>query len=78
MKFAHFPKLSLLRITPEIRTTSPSCCAFTPALKGWVEIGRGDPNDDLPPGVGGHVGHLRKMFVSFATQLFSRGALVGR
>jgi hypothetical protein len=47
-------------------------------LEGLGEIGRGDPNDDLPPGVAGHVGHLRKMLVSFAAQLFSRGALVGR
>jgi hypothetical protein len=30
------------------------------------------------PAVVGHFGHLRKMLVSFAGQLFSRGALVGR
>jgi len=46
-------------------------------LEGLREIGRGDPGD-LCPGVAGHVGHLRKMLVSFAAQLFSRGALVGR
>ena len=42
------------------------------------EIGHGDPNDDLRPGVAGHAGHLRKMLASFAAQLFGRGALVGR
>jgi hypothetical protein len=43
------------------------------------EIGHGDPNDDLRhPAVAGHVGQLRKMLASFAAQLFSRGALVGR
>jgi hypothetical protein len=46
-------------------------------LEGLREIGR-DPNDDLRPGVAGRVGHLRKMLVSFAAQLLSRGALVGR
>jgi hypothetical protein len=47
-------------------------------LEGLREIGHGDPNDDLRPGVAGHVGHLRKVLASFAAQLFSRGALVGR
>ena len=47
-------------------------------LERLREIGHGDPNDDLRPGVAGHVGHLRKMLVSFAAQLFSRGALVER
>jgi hypothetical protein len=43
------------------------------------EVGHGDPNDDLDrPAVAGHVVHLRKMFASFAAQLFGRGALVGR
>ena len=47
-------------------------------LEGLREIGRGDPNDDLRPGVARHVGHLRKMLISFAAQLFSHGALVRR
>ena len=34
-KFAHSLALSLLRVTPRIQTTSPFCCACTPALKGW-------------------------------------------
>ena len=43
------------------------------------EIGHGAPNDDLRrPAVAGYVGRLRKMLASFAAQLFSRGALVGR
>jgi hypothetical protein len=40
------------------------------------DIGHGDLNDDLRPAVAGHVG-LRKILVSFAGQLFGRGALVG-
>ncbi len=42
------------------------------------EIGHGHPNDDLRPSIFRNVGHLRKMLASFAAQLFSRGALVGR
>jgi hypothetical protein len=42
------------------------------------EIVQGDPNDHLCPSAAGHVGHLRKMFASFAAQLFGRSALVGR
>jgi hypothetical protein len=42
------------------------------------EIGHGDPNDDLRPAISRNVGHLRKMLASFAAQLFSRGALIGR
>jgi hypothetical protein len=42
------------------------------------EIAQGDPNDHLCPSAAGHVGHLRKMFASFAAQLLGRSALVGR
>jgi hypothetical protein len=42
------------------------------------EIGHGDPNDDSHPAVARKVGQLRKILVSFAAHLFSRGALVGR
>jgi hypothetical protein len=47
-------------------------------LERLREIDHGDPNDDLRPAVSGNVGHFRKMLASFAAQLFSRGALVGR
>ena len=47
-------------------------------LEGPREIGHGHPNDDSRPAVARHVGHLRKMLVSFAGQLFGRGVLVGR
>jgi hypothetical protein len=42
------------------------------------EIAQGDPNDHLCPSAAGHVGHLRKMFASFAAHLLGRSALVGR
>jgi hypothetical protein len=49
------------------------------ALEGLArEIGHDDPNDDLHPTVARNFGYLRKMLVSFAAHLFSRGALVGR
>jgi hypothetical protein len=38
-------------------------------------IGHGDPNDELRPALAGPVGHLRK---TLGSQLFGRGALVGR
>jgi hypothetical protein len=48
-------------------------------LEELCEIGSGDPNDALRPVISTrNVGHLRKMLASFAAQLFSRGALVGR
>jgi hypothetical protein len=42
------------------------------------EIVQSDPNDYLSLSAVGPLGHLRKMLASFATQLFGRGALVGR
>ena len=42
------------------------------------DIGDRDPNEDLRPALARPLGHLRKMLASFATQLFGRGALVGR
>ena len=42
------------------------------------DIGYRDPNDDLRPALPRPLNHFRKMLVSFAAQLFGRGALVGR
>ena len=42
------------------------------------DIGHGDPNDELRLALATPVGNLQKMLVSFAAQLFGRGALAER